>query len=124
MSKCSTETETGGLMGPPLPCFEYDFDLESDITGIKDAKLNTSYITKCVLRGNRNYGEISGVKNYTYDGEAKTQEFTIHDGFTDLEQGIDYTVSYKNNKNAGTAYVVIQGKNGYTGTIKKSFAIH
>ena len=43
---------------------EYDFDLESDVTGIKDATLNTSYITKCVLRDNDNYGRIKAEKSY------------------------------------------------------------
>ena len=42
---------------------DYDFDQEGDVTGIKDSKLNSSYITKCVLRNNKNYGEITGVKS-------------------------------------------------------------
>ena len=42
---------------------EYDFDLESDVTGIEDAKLNSTFLTKCVLRGNINYGKITAQKN-------------------------------------------------------------
>ena len=34
-----------------------------------------------------------------------------------------YTVSYKNNKNIGKATVTVKGKNGYSGTVKKSFSI-
>ncbi len=43
---------------------EYDFDLESDITGIKDKFINISYITKCVIRNCRNCNDIVSEKNY------------------------------------------------------------
>lgn len=42
---------------------EYDFDLESDVTGIEDAKLNSTFLTKCVLRSNINSGKITAQKN-------------------------------------------------------------
>ncbi len=48
-----------GTMG-----IEYEYDKESDITGIKDSKLTTSYLTKCVLRHNDNYNSVVGEKNY------------------------------------------------------------
>ncbi|MCB6994722.1 hypothetical protein LI177_14660, partial [bacterium 210820-DFI.6.37] len=35
----------------------------------------------------------------------------------------DYTVSYKNNTNAGTATVTITGKGNYTGTKTATFTI-
>ena len=34
-----------------------------------------------------------------------------------------YTLTYKNNKNIGTASVTVKGKNGYSGTVKKSFNV-
>lgn len=40
-----------------------------------------------------------------------------------LTAGTDYTVSYQNNKNAGTATVIFTGINGYSGTLKKKFKI-
>lgn len=43
---------------------EYDFDLESDITGVRDAALNKSYQTKCVLRDDINNGKVTAQKNY------------------------------------------------------------
>jgi len=43
---------------------EYDYDLESDVTGIKDATLNTTYLTKCVLRDNENKGLVQAEKSY------------------------------------------------------------
>ena len=41
-----------------------------------------------------------------------------------LKNGKDYTVSYKSNKNVGTATVVITGKGNYTGTVTKTFKIN
>lgn len=40
-----------------------------------------------------------------------------------LKKNRDYTVTYKNNKNPGTATVIIMGKGNYKGTIKRSFKI-
>lgn len=42
---------------------EYDFDLESDVTGMDDAKVNSTYLTKCVLRENRNHASITAQKS-------------------------------------------------------------
>ena len=42
---------------------------------------------------------------------------------TVLEQGIDYTISYEKNVNAGTATAVISGKGLFHGTIRKDFTI-
>nr|MCR4850371.1 hypothetical protein [Lachnospiraceae bacterium] len=56
------DLDVAGIAG--TMAIEYDFDLESDVTGIKDATLNTSYITKCVLRDNDNYGCIDAEKSY------------------------------------------------------------
>jgi len=56
------DIDTSGIAG--TMAIEYDFDAESDITGIKDAKLNTSFISKCVLRDNSNYSSAEGEKNY------------------------------------------------------------
>ena len=40
-----------------------------------------------------------------------------------LHEGIDYTVSYQNNNQIGTAYAVIKGKGNYTGEVKIPFTI-
>ncbi len=58
----SGDINVAGIAG--TMAIEYDYDLESDVTGIKDTQLNTSYITKCVLRGNKNYEEVNCVKSY------------------------------------------------------------
>lgn len=56
------DIDTSGIAG--TMAIEYDFDLESDITGIKDAATGTTYRTKCVLRHDKNEGYVEGVKNY------------------------------------------------------------
>lgn len=48
-----------GAMG-----IEYDFDLESDITGKKDANFSSTYQTKCVLRADKNKGLVKSQKSY------------------------------------------------------------
>ncbi|MCR4787365.1 MAG: hypothetical protein K5888_02145 [Lachnospiraceae bacterium] len=60
--KVEGDIDVAGIAG--TMAVEYDFDLESDVTGIKDATLNTSYITKCVLRDNENRGQIDAEKSY------------------------------------------------------------
>ena len=40
-----------------------------------------------------------------------------------LEQGKDYTISYKNNVDCGTATATIKGTRGYSGTLKVEFEI-
>ena len=56
------DIDTAGIAG--TMAIEYDFDKESDTTGIKDSRLNSSYLTKCVLRNNKNYSDVTGEKNY------------------------------------------------------------
>ena len=64
-----------------------------------------------------------GTTVYTYDGTAKEPTVTVKDGTKTLTAGTDYTVSYSNNINAGTATVTITLKGNYNGTIIKNFTI-
>lgn len=59
----------------------------------------------------------------TYSGYAIEPDVTVQDGTEELEIGTDYTVSYSNNVNVGTATVTVTGKGDYTGTVKKTFTI-
>ena len=76
--------------------------------------------------------EITGLKDKVYNGEEQTQSLVLTvalgdsetgESTTRLMKGKDYQLTYKNNKNVGTAEVTIQGMGGYTGTIKKKFKI-
>lgn len=66
---------------------------------------------------------VSGLTTKTYTGKAQTQSITVKYRNKTLKNGKDYTVSYQNNINAGTAYVIIKGKGSYSGTVKRSFTI-
>ncbi len=63
------------------------------------------------------------VKDQTYTGKALKPALTVKYGKAKLVKGTDYTVSYKNNKGAGTATVTLTGKGDYTGTRKVTFII-
>ncbi|MBR0529996.1 MAG: leucine-rich repeat protein [Ruminococcus sp.] len=65
---------------------------------------------------------LSGT-NFTYTGSAIQPTVTIKNGSTTLVNGTDYTLSYSNNTNVGTATVTATGKGKYTGTLSKTFTI-
>ena len=67
--------------------------------------------------------EISGIVDKNYNGKAQTQAVVVMDGDTTLVNGTDYTISYENNINAGTASVIITGIGSYTGSVTKEFTI-
>jgi len=56
------DVNTGGIAGTMAQ--EYDFDLEGDITGIRNAAKKSTYRTKCVFRDDKNTGEVKGRKSY------------------------------------------------------------
>ncbi len=61
--------------------------------------------------------------SYNYTGKAIKPVVTVKDGEQKLQEGIDYTVSYKNNKKVGTASIIVKGKNLYTGSKTLKFKI-
>jgi len=67
---------------------------------------------------------INPISAVTYNGSAQTPTVTVKDGTTTLVSGTDYTVSYSNNTNAGTATVTITGEGSYTGTKTANFTIN
>ena len=69
---------------------------------------------------------VSDIEDKTYTGSAITPEVEVKDisRNTVLTKNTDYTISYKNNVNAGTATIIITGKGNYTGTVEKTFKIN
>ncbi len=59
---------------------------------------------------------------FVFDGEAKEPAVTVTLGGSTLASS-NYTVDYSNNTDAGTATVIVTGKNTYTGTATKNFTI-
>ena len=61
--------------------------------------------------------------DYVYDGAAKEPDTACGDGEPSIITPDDFTVSYENNVNAGTAKIVFTGKNNYAGTVEEEFEI-
>jgi len=66
---------------------------------------------------------IAKIPDMIYTGVAFTPELSIKDGTRLLVKNIDYTLTYQNNINVGTATVVILGKGNYQGTTTVPFQI-
>ena len=66
---------------------------------------------------------VAPIATQNYTGKALKPAVTVKWGSTVLKVKKDYTVSYSNNKNQGTATVTITGKGNYTGSITRTFDI-
>ena len=61
--------------------------------------------------------------SYVYDGTYKKPAATVTFGGKVLQEGKDYTISYRNNLNVGVATVIATGMGDYTGYTSKNFTI-
>lgn len=68
--------------------------------------------------------QISPIAEVTYTGGTIQPTFTVTDGTTVLTAGKDYTVTYEQNVNAGTAHVVVTGTGNYRDSIDSTFKIN
>ncbi|MBR4554241.1 MAG: hypothetical protein IKO27_01465 [Ruminococcus sp.] len=73
---------------------------------------------------------ISGFKvtipysSYTYRGRGIKPTVTVKDSSGNaLVKDTDFTVSYSNNTNVGTANITVKGIGKYSGTVKKTFTV-
>lgn len=108
---------------------------------IEGSRVNIVTVTTCDLCGNviekkikvKNVGpkvqknikntKIKVESKKAYTGKKVKAKVTIVDGKTTLKKGVDYKLTYKNNKKIGKATVVIKGIKKYTGSINKTFKI-
>ena len=60
---------------------------------------------------------------YQYDGKEKKPGMVMSYKGMSLKEGKDYTLSYSNNVQPGTAIVTVTGIGNYTGTLYRSFSI-
>lgn len=60
--RVEADLNVSGIAG--TMAIEYDFDLESDVTGIDDARANSTFLTRCVLRQNVNQANVTAQKSY------------------------------------------------------------
>ena len=76
-----------------------------------------------IIAANAQIFTISDIAPQTYSGTRLTPAVTVKDGPAVLAENTDYTLTYSNNLNAGTATVTAQGIGNYTGTQTKTFEI-
>ena len=67
---------------------------------------------------------VSSIADQAFTGSAVTPSVTVKDGDVELVAGTDYTLSYDQNVNAGTARVVVTGTGNYKGTLDAAFKIN
>ena len=111
---------------------DYEFDRYTD-----NINVGTAY---AIFKGKGNYSgkskgmfaivpkdissvTIESVSDQYYTGIAIEPELTVTDNGKKLEKNIDYTVSYSNNKEVGTAKAVITGMGNYRSEKEISFRI-
>lgn len=63
------------------------------------------------------------VNEFIYNGAAQEPKVVVRVSDTLLTEGQDYTLSYSNNRDAGTATVTIEGVGCYLGSISRDFEI-
>ena len=70
-----------------------------------------------------NKADIASIKDQPYTGKAIEPKLTVKLNGKTLQKGKDYTVSFKDNKEIGTATVTVTGKGSYTGKKTATFRI-
>ncbi|MEW9079162.1 DUF4430 domain-containing protein [Terrisporobacter glycolicus] len=63
---------------------------------------------------------VSTISNQEYTGKEIKPSVTVKDGSKTLKSGTDYTLSYSDNKNIGTATVRVTGIGNYKGYVGKT----
>lgn len=94
-------------------------DYTANIT-LEDTSVSVNYTIEAISMEN---ATIADIPNQTYDGDDITPEPVVTLEDKTLVKDTDYTVSYENNVNAGTANITIEGKGNYKDVISKTFVI-
>lgn len=115
-------TNVGTYTATATPTASYNWTS----TGVaQSSKQTKEYTWKITERSMSHCTVTVNTSEYTYDGTAKTPSVTVYD--TDLGENLstsDYSVTYSNNIDPGTATVTITGERNYTGSISGSFTIN
>lgn len=69
-------------------------------------------------------GDVAPIGDQEYTGSEITPSVKVTVGGKTLTQGTDYTVSYSNNVNPGTARATVTGIGNYAGTVTTDFYIY
>ncbi len=135
------KTYTGSEIKPSLTVKDGDRTLTSNTDYTLAYKNNTNVGTATVtvtFKGNYSgsqnvtfrivprkltYPSISSIPNQTYTGSAIKPTPTVKDGGKTLTSGTDYTISYADNVNVGTASLTVTFKGNYSGSKTVNFKI-
>ena len=92
------------------------------ITGIGNY---TGTITKTfnIIQKDIKFTQIKDIENQEFTGNDISPLVTITSDHIKLIEGKDYTLEYTDNKEIGTAKIIITGINNYKGSVTKSFNI-
>ena len=99
-----------------------------DVQGLPMSTTATGKLERCVtaIDGCRYYvpATYSGLQaNYVYSGSPVSPEPAVSCYGNSLTKGIDYTLSYANNNQMGTASVIVTGKGQYIGTTTLNYEL-
>ena len=95
---------------------------KANYTGTATAKLTVYSVSSDKIINPENV--TLNVQSVPYTGKSiKNVEPTVRIGSTTLAKNKDYKVQYQNNKNAGTAFVIVTGKGAYKGKAVVPFTI-
>lgn len=89
-------------------------------TGIGNWSGTTSGNFEIVAKSIADKNLVLSSYSYTYDGAEKKPTGTI----SGLTEGVDFTISYRNNINAGTAVAIATGIGVYGDTVEKTYTIN
>lgn len=76
-----------------------------------------------IIKKDINHTYVDDIPNQKYIGNEIKPIVNITNDTTKLQEGVDYTIEYKNNTNIGTGQAIITGINNFEGTMIKTFNI-
>lgn len=98
------------------------------IRGLRTAEGESTSLTYrvnfCNPTVNLSDATVSDISARAYTGKRRIPAVTVKYGGKALKKGVHYKVSYKNNRNVGTATVTVTGIGKCTGKITKKFKIN
>ncbi|MGN1420249.1 MAG: CotH kinase family protein [Eubacterium sp.] len=109
--------------------FDSSYDAASIISGMNTwFSERQTWIDQQVTKTDISSATIGTIYEQSYTGEEITPSPTVSifisgTGTVTLDPEYDYTLSYENNIDAGTATVTVTGFGKYTGTVSKTFKI-
>lgn len=117
LATCTTEGYT------IYTCSRCGDSYQADFTKPLGHSFKNGLCIRCSIGDSIVNAGISSVAPQVYTRKEITPSITVKFGTNTLKQGRDYTVTYRNNVNVGSAYAVVTGKGNYSGSKTVSFAI-